>query len=60
MSTPAFTAWGLTRIYRMGDVEVTALADVDIDLARGEFVVILGPSGGGKSTLLDILGALDA
>jgi putative ABC transport system ATP-binding protein len=41
-------------------VEVTALAGVDLDLARGEFVVILGPSGSGKSTLLNILGALDA
>jgi len=60
MSTPAFTARGLTRIYRMGEVEVAALQGVDLDLARGAFVVILGPSGSGKSTLLNILGALDA
>jgi putative ABC transport system ATP-binding protein len=60
VSTRAFTARGLTRVYRTGEVEVTALAGVDLDLARGEFVVILGPSGSGKSTLLNILGALDA
>lgn len=43
----------------MGDVEVHALRDVNLDLYEGEMVVILGPSGGGKSTLLNILGGLD-
>ncbi|HEX4948334.1 MAG TPA: ABC transporter ATP-binding protein, partial [Blastocatellia bacterium] len=43
----------------MGEVEVHALRNVDLDLYKGELVVILGPSGGGKSTLLNILGGLD-
>jgi putative ABC transport system ATP-binding protein len=55
-----FRARGLTKIYRLGDVEVHALRSVDLDLYRGEFVVLLGPSGSGKSTLLNILGGLDA
>ncbi len=56
---PVFRARGLTKTYRMGEVEVHALRRIDLDLFAGEFVVILGPSGGGKSTLLNILGGLD-
>jgi putative ABC transport system ATP-binding protein len=50
---------GVSKVYRMGDVEVNALSGVDLEIFRGELLVILGPSGGGKSTLLNILGGLD-
>jgi putative ABC transport system ATP-binding protein len=52
-------ARGVTRVYRMGEVDVHALRGVDFDLHPGEFLVLLGASGSGKSTLLNILGGLD-
>ncbi|CCF18752.1 conserved protein of unknown function [Pseudorhizobium banfieldiae] len=55
----ALKARDLTKVYKMGAVEVTALNHVDLDLYQGELVVLLGPSGSGKSTLLNILGGLD-
>jgi putative ABC transport system ATP-binding protein len=58
-SETIFRARGLAKTYRTGEVEVRALHGVDLDIARGEFIVLLGPSGSGKSTLLNILGGLD-
>jgi putative ABC transport system ATP-binding protein len=49
----------ITKVYRMGEVDVHALRGVDFALHRGELVVLLGASGSGKSTLLNILGGLD-
>ena len=54
-----FRTSGLTKVYRSGAQEVHALRGADFRAARGEFIVILGPSRSGKSTFCNIFGGLD-
>jgi putative ABC transport system ATP-binding protein len=54
-----FEVRGLTKVYRMGEVDVAALRGIDLDVFDGELLILLGPSGSGKSTLLNIMGGLD-
>jgi putative ABC transport system ATP-binding protein len=56
---PVFDVTGVTKVYTSGEVEVRALAGIDLQLFAGEIAVLLGPSGSGKSTLLNIIGGLD-
>jgi len=57
---PLIQLRGIRKIFYTEEVETHALSDVDLQITRGEYVSIAGPSGGGKTTLLSILGLLDA
>ena len=50
----------VSKIYRLGEIEIPALDGVDFTIDEGEFVVVLGASGAGKSTILNILGGMDS
>lgn len=50
---------GLEKVFQMGETRVRALTEVNLEIARGSFTVVMGPSGSGKSTLLYLIGGLD-
>lgn len=57
--TPIVRIRELTRVFRQGEINVTALDRISLDIAEGEFLTLMGPSGSGKSTLLHIIAGID-
>ena len=59
MSTALISVEKISKIYGMGEIEVHALREVTFEINRGEFIAIMGASGSGKSTFMNIIGCLD-
>jgi putative ABC transport system ATP-binding protein len=59
VAAPLIRLRHVSRVYGQGQAAVYALRDVDLDIARGDFVAVMGPSGSGKSTVMNLIGCLD-
>src|SRR5690349_8215159 len=56
---PIVAIRGLAKAYRRGEQSISVLVDIELDIARGDFVALMGPSGSGKSTLLNLIAGID-